>query len=222
MEISKGYVSDSKCRVYNLPSPYVKLNVLIDRTGHARLTDFGLLTIMSDPSSQLSSNSNIHAGGTPRWMSPELIDSQRFGSANCLPTISSDCYALGMVVYEVIGGREPFHEIGKITALARVLEGGRPPRDADFADILWEMLQRCWVAQASNRPDVEEVLQCLESVWRSSKSPSSVDETTTTDKDEVPTIEYGDVPMTVEYAEDLNLASHSPGKFPHFTYYEAS
>jgi len=39
-------------------------------------------------------------GGTTHWMSPELLDSTRFGS-NGHPTRESDCYALGMVVYEV-------------------------------------------------------------------------------------------------------------------------
>ncbi|KAF9649744.1 hypothetical protein BDM02DRAFT_3113395 [Thelephora ganbajun] len=37
-------------------------------------------------------------------MSPELLGPPRFGS-NGLPTPESDCYALGMVVYEVPGLR---------------------------------------------------------------------------------------------------------------------
>ena len=38
--------------------------------------------------------------GTFRWMSPELLDPDGFGSNGC-PTRESDCYALGMVIYEV-------------------------------------------------------------------------------------------------------------------------
>ena len=41
------------------------------------------------------------AGGTPRWMSPELLDPEGFGASDDRPTKKSDCYALGMVVYEV-------------------------------------------------------------------------------------------------------------------------
>ena len=41
------------------------------------------------------------AGGTTQWMSPELLDPDRFGITNYQPTKRSDCYALGMVVYEV-------------------------------------------------------------------------------------------------------------------------
>ena len=45
-------------------------------------------------------------GGTARWMSPELIDPERFGimgSEGYRPTMQSDCYALGTVIYEVSG-----------------------------------------------------------------------------------------------------------------------
>ena len=43
------------------------------------------------------------AGGTYRWMSPELLDPDRFGVSQAegdRPTRQSDCYALGMVIYE--------------------------------------------------------------------------------------------------------------------------
>ena len=43
-------------------------------------------------------------GGTRRWMSPELLIPERFGmhgSEAGRPTRQSDCYALGMVIYEV-------------------------------------------------------------------------------------------------------------------------
>ena len=41
------------------------------------------------------------AGGTLPWMSPELLDPSRLDDPNPRPTKESDCFALGMVVYEV-------------------------------------------------------------------------------------------------------------------------
>ena len=44
------------------------------------------------------------AGGSCRWMSPELLDPELFGipqSEGDRPTRQSDCYAFGMVIYEV-------------------------------------------------------------------------------------------------------------------------
>ena len=69
--------------------------------GTARLADFGLM-IMTDLSATPLSNTAISSCGTTRWMSPELLDPDRFNSDG-LPSRESDCYALGMAIYEVSG-----------------------------------------------------------------------------------------------------------------------
>ena len=55
---------------------------------------------MAEVSTALLSETVISPGGTLCWMSPELLDPSRFGSDG-RPTPESDCYALGMVIYEV-------------------------------------------------------------------------------------------------------------------------
>jgi len=139
-------------------------NILIDQTGNARLADFGLLTIISDPTNRFSSSSHAQAG-TARWMGPELIDPQRFGLKDNRPTKSSDCYALGMVIYETISGNLPFHQYGDLTVFTKVLSGERPNRGVGFTDSLWKMLKSCWTPRPNKRPSIEGVLQCLEKVW---------------------------------------------------------
>lgn len=74
-------------------------NILVDNSGAARVADFGLMT-MVDLGTVIMSETTTSTGGTFCWMSPELLDPPRFGS-NGRPTRESDCYALGMVVYEV-------------------------------------------------------------------------------------------------------------------------
>jgi serine/threonine protein kinase len=86
---------------------FIKLNILIDQDGHARLADFGLLTIVLD-STHHTSSTTPKSAGTTRWMSPELLDPDRFGRENGRPTKDSDCYALGMVILEVLSGKPPF------------------------------------------------------------------------------------------------------------------
>jgi len=158
----------------------VKANIVIDQTGHARLADFGLLTIISDPANHLSSSSYIQ-GGTIRWMGPELIAPQDFGFKNSRPTKSSDCYSLGMVVYETISGNIPFHEDTDLTVSVKVLRGERPSRGARFTESLWEMLEQCWASQPNNRPSVEDVLRCLETCSILPEPPSGMDEGMETD-----------------------------------------
>ena len=95
-------------------------------------------------------------------MSPELLNPQQFGFKKIHPTESSDCYALGMVIYETISGCLPFHRHRGIAVALKVLEGERPPRETWFTDSLWGMLEMCWESQPAIRPSIEEVLRRLE------------------------------------------------------------
>jgi len=149
---------------------YFKANILIDENGCARLADFGLLTIISDPTSFLSSSSYTQRG-TVRWTSPERIAPQDFGLKDNRPTKSSDCYSLGMVVYETITGNPPFHGYGDASSLLKALKGEHPPRGTRFTESLWKMLETCWAFQPKNRPSIEDVLQRLHAVSISLESP---------------------------------------------------
>jgi len=111
-------------------------------------------------------------------MSPELISPEQFGSKKSRPTTTSDCYALGMVIYETISGNLPFHEHADLAVFVKVLKGDRPTRRGRFANDLWKMLESCWVPQPNDRPSIEDVLQCLEADSISSEAPLGVDEET--------------------------------------------
>ena len=89
------------------------------------MADFGLPTIASDPKYFTTLTSNASCG-TIRWMSPELLlDPDRFGPSP-LPTKQSDCYALGMVILEVLSGEAPFKPYMDYVVLQKVLAGERP------------------------------------------------------------------------------------------------
>ena len=146
----------------------VKKNILIDESGHACLADFGLVAIISDGTSHTSSSS-FTPGGTVRWMSPELLYPQDFGLKDSRRTRRSDCYALGMVIYEVLSGQVPFSPHQNCTIAVRVSRGERPERPQGvkrelFANGVWEALERCWTPKPNDRPRTGDVLQCLEEV----------------------------------------------------------
>ena len=149
----------------------VKANILIDETGHARLADFGLLAIISDATGPASSSPSAH-GGTFRWMSPELFYPRDFGLEDSRRTKCSDCYALGMVIYEVLSGQVPFHRFGSFAVVAMVGRGERPERPDGaegrwFTDAVWRGLERCWAPKRDDRPSIEDVLRSLEEASRS-------------------------------------------------------
>jgi len=141
----------------------LKTNVLINCIGHACLADFSLLTIVSDQSTVMSS---WVEGGTVRWMSPELLDPERFDLKGSRPTKQSDCYALGMVIYEVLSGQTPFAPSTAPVVIRVVLEGERPSRPQGeegelFTDAIWRVLELCWKPRPSDRTSVNAVLLSL-------------------------------------------------------------
>ena len=146
-----------------LTSIFLKANILIDQFGNALLADFGMATNVPDPENPLSSSSNDR-GGTVRWMSPELMDPERFGYKKITRTKASDCYAFAMVIYEVISGHLPFQGRSSFAVSIMVMEGTRPGRETGFPDAIWDMLEFCWVDRPRDRPSVNDVLQCLEDV----------------------------------------------------------
>jgi len=144
---------------------FIKLNILIDQDGHARLADFGLLTIVLD-STYHTSSSTPKGAGTTRWMSPELLDPDQFGRGDGRPTKESDCYALGMVILEVLTGKPPFPNYNSLIVTSKIIEGKRPGRPEGeegvwFTNDIWEMLEQCWSSQPERRPTVDAVLRCL-------------------------------------------------------------
>ena len=109
-------------------------------------------------------------------MSPERIAPERFGFKNSRPTISSDCYALGMVVYETISGNFPFHKDTDLTVSMKVVDGKHPSQGGKFTKSLWGMLEHCWAAKPNDRPSIEDVLRRLEMASNSSEPPSRAGE----------------------------------------------
>ena len=127
------------------------------------------------------SESDASSGGTFCWMSPELLDPLRFSSGG-RSTRESDCYAFGMVIYEVswlcssqwsliypsqvLTGLRPFHHLWAYLPVPAILKGERPekPLDAEslgFSHTLWELVQSCWSESSSARPTARQLLDCL-------------------------------------------------------------
>ena len=162
------------------------MNILIDNDGNARLAGFDLVTVASEQSIVASSP---RADGAVPWMSPELLHPGKFGLENSHPTVQSDLYALGMVVYEVLSGQAPFAGHRDPEIVLMVLSGKRPERprgDAGelFTDEIWGVLELCWKHLPSDRPTAKHVLMVLEGELSMPWPPSDMDGEVDTDTDD--------------------------------------
>lgn len=72
-------------------------NILIDYEGHIKLTDFGLSKEGLDQNNGLTES----FCGTTEYLAPEIIKDKSYG-------YSVDWYSLGLVMYEMLSGENPF------------------------------------------------------------------------------------------------------------------
>lgn len=72
-------------------------NVLLDKSGYIRLTDFGLSRMNAGPNEDVKS-----ICGTPEYMAPEILMKLGYGKA-------IDWWTLGCIIYEMTVGLPPFY-----------------------------------------------------------------------------------------------------------------
>ena len=180
MVISRGYAFEPAVALLGVGSRLLGLedNILIKHDGRACIADFGLLAIIPDGANFISTISHLE-GGTFRWMSPELLNPEPFGLTDSRPTEQSDCYALGMVIYEVLSGQVPFSQVKNVAVIGKVIQGGRPERPLEtraawFTDDIWRMLELCWKHQPHDRPGLKALLQCLKDAELTPLLPSPI------------------------------------------------
>ncbi|KAK4698939.1 hypothetical protein P7C70_g7330, partial [Phenoliferia sp. Uapishka_3] len=122
-------------------------NVLVDASGTAKLSDFGLSTIkrhLRTTSATVMTETQTH--GSLRWSSPERIKPGRL-------TMPGDIYSFAVTVWEMYSNEVPFDYMddGQIQDYI-YKEGGRPERTDRIPDIVWTLIESCWQTAAASRP----------------------------------------------------------------------
>ncbi|XP_022916965.1 cAMP-dependent protein kinase catalytic subunit 3 [Onthophagus taurus] len=83
-------------------------NLLLDKEGHLKITDFGFAKKLTDRTWTLC--------GTPEYLAPEIIQSKGHNKA-------VDWWALGILIYEMLVGYPPFYDDNPFGIYEKILSG---------------------------------------------------------------------------------------------------
>lgn len=91
-------------------------NILINKDGEVKLTDFGLSCIMDDEMGK-----TVNSIGSPSWMAPEVVTCSDEGYDN-----RADVWALGITTIEMVDGKAPFQDMHPTRALFQIVRNPPP------------------------------------------------------------------------------------------------
>ncbi len=132
-------------------------NVLIEKNGVVRLSDFGIAKIFSGTNITMTGS----AVGTPEYMSPEQAQGNKLDA-------KTDIYSLGIVIYEMLTRRPPFLGNNPMSvAYKQVHEQPDPPslKRKDTPRRLEMVVLKALKKDKKDRYDsVEEMLEHLDAV----------------------------------------------------------
>ena len=138
-----------------------------------RIADFGLSVIREQ---MIGSNTNTTASvqrtgtvaGTKLYNAPEMLLSNSDAEGNVArASRSTDIFAFGIVIHEVLSGTEPYEGQTDITEHNfenKISQGARPltsllPSDTPLS--LIKLLEKCWDGDRANRPTAAECLATI-------------------------------------------------------------
>ncbi|KAK4369873.1 hypothetical protein RND71_009348 [Anisodus tanguticus] len=91
--------------------------------------------------------------GTLPWMAPELLN----GSSN-LVSEKVDVFSFGIVLWELLTGEEPYAELHYGAIIGGIVSNTLRPPMPESCDPDWKsLMERCWSAEPSERPNFTEI-----------------------------------------------------------------
>jgi serine/threonine protein kinase len=138
-------------------------NVLVDALGRASLADPGLSVLVPEISGM--SYFRLSTSGAMRFAAPELFKKSSRGEVP-LPSISSDRYSLGSIIYFVLSGSLPYSTLTDSDVLVELLLGVAPALPSDLNTSItreqWQFIQGCWSEIPQYRRTTNEALEFVD------------------------------------------------------------
>ncbi|KAF7436410.1 hypothetical protein PC9H_003243 [Pleurotus ostreatus] len=132
-------------------------SVLVGDDQKAVITDFGLSRLQYQIAS-VTGTTGTKTVWTPHWMAPELL-------GGGLPDKPADVYSFAFLAWELYTGLAPFGYLHNAALAHRVLNKKElPHRPECMDDATWDMAEKCWRYEASQRPSFASIQRRLRRV----------------------------------------------------------
>jgi len=127
-------------------------NILLGRGMIAAVSDFGMARIKEE---RANDSKTFQLIGPLKWMAPESIKDQIYST-------KSDVFSYGVVLYEIVSRKDPWHDVAVKTAAIRVVSGERMKIPEDCHPVLSTLMIMCWQKKPKSRPTFASILDLLE------------------------------------------------------------
>ena len=127
-------------------------NILVDRNGTCKLSDFGGAKIIKDE--EFNQSRNYSMKGTPNWMAPEVIKNNE-------TTRFSDIWSIGCTVIEMITGKPPWSNYkNPFKILFQIMNSLEPPEiPNNCSGTLSNFISCCLKVNPTERLNVTQLLR---------------------------------------------------------------
>uniref|UniRef100_U9SRY6 Protein kinase domain-containing protein n=1 Tax=Rhizophagus irregularis (strain DAOM 181602 / DAOM 197198 / MUCL 43194) TaxID=747089 RepID=U9SRY6_RHIID len=141
-------------------------NILVHQN-KIKLADFGQSKKIVEASS--SSTSSVY-GIVP------YVDPKSFDDKNYRLNKKSDVYSIGIIMWQISSGRQPFHTEEYDAGLMFQIKGGKREEIIEGTPTVYsDLCERCWKYEPDERPDIQNVVSILQDIAFKSETQTQVD-----------------------------------------------
>ena len=123
---------------------------------HSKITDFGIAT-------HLAPVGIMGIQGSKSFIAPEVL---YIGQKRAIYNHKADIFQFGMLLYQMIARRHPFHNVQPVRIDSKIVLGERPSTvDIPLAEagyfFLTRLMEKCWKDKPEDRPETSNLIRDL-------------------------------------------------------------